>query len=56
MERVTPKDKALANLYFLWALSEQFSEDKERAISLYKKSASLKKKKKKKKRRLSYDQ
>ncbi|MBL0265953.1 MAG: hypothetical protein IPQ05_19345 [Leptospiraceae bacterium] len=41
MERVTPKDKNLANLYFLWALSEQFSEDKERAISLYKKSASL---------------
>ncbi|MBK6605323.1 MAG: hypothetical protein IPG24_07510 [Leptospiraceae bacterium] len=41
MERVTPKEKNLANLYFLWALSEQFSEDKEKAISLYKKSASL---------------
>lgn len=41
IERVTPKDKTLANLYFLWALSEQFSEDKEKAISLYKKSASL---------------
>ncbi len=40
-ERVTPKDKSLANLYFLWALSEQFSEDKEKAISLYKKSAAL---------------
>lgn len=41
LERVKPKDKSIADLYFLWGLSEQFSQNKEKAISLYKKSASL---------------
>jgi tetratricopeptide (TPR) repeat protein len=41
LERVTPKDKSIADLYFLWGLSEQFSQNKEKAISLFKKSAIL---------------
>ena len=41
LERVTPKDKNISSLYFLWALSNQFSENKEKAISLYKKAALL---------------
>ena len=41
LERVTPKDKNIPSLYFLWALSNQFSENKEKAISLYKKAALL---------------
>lgn len=41
LENVTPKDKTISSLYFLWALSNQFSENKEKAISLYKKAALL---------------
>ena len=41
LEKVTPKDKTISSLYFLWALSNQFSENKEKAISLYKKAALL---------------
>lgn len=43
IEKTTPKDKSLGDLYFLWALSEQFSNEREKAIGLYKKSALLKK-------------
>lgn len=41
LERVTPKDKNIPSLYFLWALSNQFGENKEKAITLYKKSSRL---------------
>lgn len=43
LEKVTPNDKSIGELYFLWALSEQFSNEREKAIPLYKKSALLKK-------------
>jgi len=41
LEKTTPNDKSIADLYFLWAFSEYFGENKEKAISLFKKSSIL---------------
>ncbi|MCB1192093.1 MAG: hypothetical protein KDK90_16725 [Leptospiraceae bacterium] len=35
LENVTPNDKNLGTWYFLWALAEWFSENREKAISLF---------------------
>ena len=42
LEEVTPKDKRIADLYFLWAFAEYFGENREKAISLFSKSTRLK--------------
>jgi len=42
LEQVTPKDRSIPDLYFLWAFSEYFAKNKEKAIGLFKKSAMLK--------------
>lgn len=39
LEKVTPKDKSISDLYFLWAISENYSENKEKAIALFKLSS-----------------
>ncbi len=41
LEEITPKDKKLGELYFLWAYAEYFGVNKEKAIGLFKKSAKL---------------
>ena len=42
LEQVTPKDRSIPDLYFLWAFSEYFGKNNEKAIGLFKKSAILK--------------